>query len=204
MSTDQKQNGREVKAFCVTCGMIDFDGNKINNDPLYLFIHLLAGHVIIEKEVKMNEDVKRPNEESDIPPTGPQGQEKPTPKKTINHMIEALRKETEEWPKVLEEMNDQVNNPSHYIFDNFELIDFREKLMLPFHLDAALCYIVRHRHVGGLKDLKKAQWYIDKYIKMIELEKFRMAEQLKRLDQPERRNGGYKDRREVDVLNGVL
>ena len=63
--------------------------------------------------------------------------------------------------------NDPVNHPAHYTTGTIEVIDFIEDQKLPYHLGNAIKYICR----AGLKDptkiaedLKKAIWYIDRYI----------------------------------------
>jgi len=63
-------------------------------------------------------------------------------------------------------MSDEVNHPGHYGgADNpYETIKVLEAWLTPeeyvgFLKGNALKYLSRHRQKGGLKDLKKAQWY---------------------------------------------
>jgi len=63
----------------------------------------------------------------------------------------------------------EVNHPAHYTQyavggKPLECIDVLEALDLPFHLANAFKYIWRHREKGGVKDLEKARWYLDRYI----------------------------------------
>lgn len=69
--------------------------------------------------------------------------------------------------------NDPVNHPSHYTVGKIEVIDFIEDQKLTFHLGNAVKYICR----AGIKDpsktaedLRKAAWYINRYIDLIEEE----------------------------------
>jgi len=64
-------------------------------------------------------------------------------------------------------MSDNVNHPTHYTTGTIEVIDFIEDQKLPYHLGNAIKYISRCQHKGKLKeDLKKAVWYIDRYIEL--------------------------------------
>ena len=67
-------------------------------------------------------------------------------------------------------MNDPVNHPAHYTDGKIEVIDFIEDKQLGFHLGNAVKYIAR----AGKKipekrseDLKKAVWYVNRYIQHI-------------------------------------
>lgn len=62
-----------------------------------------------------------------------------------------------------------VNHPPHYTAGGIECIDVLEQLDLPFHLANAIKYLWRHNRKGApLQDLRKARWYIDRYIALIE------------------------------------
>ena len=68
-------------------------------------------------------------------------------------------------------MNDNVNHPSHYETGNFECIDVMiEKQGIDAVLDFCICnafkYLYRHINTTGLEDIKKAKWYIEKYIEL--------------------------------------
>lgn len=61
---------------------------------------------------------------------------------------------------------DMVNNPAHYTQGKIETIDFIEDKNLEFHLANVVKYITRAKHKGTeMQDLKKAQWYLNRYIK---------------------------------------
>lgn len=61
---------------------------------------------------------------------------------------------------------DVINHPSHYTRGKIEVIDFIEDQQLPYHLGNVIKYIARAGYkVDKLEDLKKARWYLDRYIK---------------------------------------
>jgi hypothetical protein len=72
-------------------------------------------------------------------------------------------------------MNDPVNHPSYYTEGHrIEVIDFLEDWMLPFHLANCIKYICRAGKKDPskeLEDLKKAAWYLNRYIGLLEEEK---------------------------------
>lgn len=60
---------------------------------------------------------------------------------------------------------DVINHPSHYTRGKIEVIDFIEDQQLPYHLGNVIKYIARAGYKGDkLEDLKKARWYLDRYI----------------------------------------
>ena len=68
---------------------------------------------------------------------------------------------------------DEVNHPSHYTQGAVECIDALEASMTPEEFRGYLkgCqmkYMWRYRMKGGLKDLKKSRWYLDKLISKVE------------------------------------
>ena len=66
-------------------------------------------------------------------------------------------------------MSDMINHPDHYKTGGIETIDFIEAKGLGFHLGNVVKYIVRHDKKGTpLEDLKKAQWYLNRYIDLKE------------------------------------
>ena len=93
-------------------------------------------------------------------------------KKTEEKHIEDSNKETVQVPTA-EHMDtmygnikhDAVNHPSHYTRGKIEVIDFIEDQQLPYHLGNVIKYIARAGYKGDkLEDLKKARWYLDRYI----------------------------------------
>ena len=57
-----------------------------------------------------------------------------------------------------------VNHPAHYNSGKIEVIDFIEDQQLGFHAGNVIKYVARCRHKGGLEDLKKARWYLERLI----------------------------------------
>lgn len=87
---------------------------------------------------------------------------------TVQAITEKIVKAIEE-PEVkvveLPKKEDVINHPSHYIRDKIEVIDFIEDQQLPYHLGNVIKYIARAGYKGDkLEDLKKARWYLDRYI----------------------------------------
>lgn len=67
--------------------------------------------------------------------------------------------------QVVELKEDVINHPSHYTRGKIEVIDFIEDQQLPYHLGNVIKYIARAGYKGDkLEDLKKARWYLDRYI----------------------------------------
>ncbi len=64
---------------------------------------------------------------------------------------------------------DMINHPKHYTFARFEVIDVIEDWKLGYHLGNAIKYIARSKHKGReIEDLRKAMWYIQRYIEILE------------------------------------
>ena len=71
-------------------------------------------------------------------------------------------------------MNENVNHPSHYNSGKIEVIDYIEDQNLGFHLGNAIKHICRAGKKDRNKtveDLRKAIWYIERYISMISVSK---------------------------------
>ena len=64
---------------------------------------------------------------------------------------------------------EQVNHPAHYGGEDnpYEAIKVIEAWRLNFHLGNALKYISRWQKVDGVKDLRKAIWYLQRYIETL-------------------------------------
>lgn len=64
-----------------------------------------------------------------------------------------------------------VNHPPHYTSGKFEVIDVIEDWGLGFHLGNVVKYVARSAHKGKtIEDLKKADWYLRRYIEKLETE----------------------------------
>lgn len=72
-------------------------------------------------------------------------------------------------------MNDPVNHPAHYIcetgietIDIIEAITFDMSGVEAFDLGNMIKYVSRWKKKDGLRDLKKARWYLDHLINHVE------------------------------------
>ena len=68
-------------------------------------------------------------------------------------------------------MKENINHPDHYNSGKFETIDIIDSAghAEGFCLGNALKYLMRARHKENyLEDLKKARWYLDYWIKVVE------------------------------------
>lgn len=67
---------------------------------------------------------------------------------------------------------DMVNHPDHYggADSKYEVIKIIEAYNLGFHIGNVIKYLLRagKKTSSQLEDLKKARWYLDRYIKNIE------------------------------------
>jgi len=60
---------------------------------------------------------------------------------------------------------DAVNHPPHYKSPNgLEVIAVIEGFELGFHEGNVVKYLLRWKQKGGLEDLRKARWYLDRFI----------------------------------------
>lgn len=86
-------------------------------------------------------------------------------KKDVQAIAEKVVQTIEEQAVELPKQEDVINHPSHYTRGKIEVIDFIEDQQLPYHLGNVIKYIARAGHKGDkLEDLKKARWYLDRYI----------------------------------------
>lgn len=84
---------------------------------------------------------------------------------TLANMVAKTLEEPEVKPVEIPTKEDVINHPSHYTRGKIEVIDFIEDQQLPYHLGNVIKYIARAGHKGDkLEDLKKARWYLDRYI----------------------------------------
>ena len=73
----------------------------------------------------------------------------------------------------MEKEHDNVNHPSHYETGKFECIDVMIEtqgieVTKNFCVCNAFKYIYRHNMKNGEEDLRKAKWYLDKYMELID------------------------------------
>lgn len=72
-------------------------------------------------------------------------------------------------------MIDNINHPAHYESGNYECIDVMEETqgidaVKKFCVCNAFKYIYRHQRKNGDEDIKKAAWYLNKYLELSEEE----------------------------------
>lgn len=71
-------------------------------------------------------------------------------------------------------MSDNVNHPAHYALPSgIECIDVLEATqgkedVQAFCVCNAIKYLYRHKTKNGIEDVKKAKWYLEKYIDLEE------------------------------------
>ena len=68
---------------------------------------------------------------------------------------------------MIPKVSNDVEHPAYYNTGNIEVIDFIEDQRLGFHLGNAVKYICRAGRKDSdkeVQDLKKAVWYINRYI----------------------------------------
>ena len=88
--------------------------------------------------------------------------------KPLDDAIAKLSKSIDELENNSNVTDDPVNHPSHYTDGGIETIDFIEAKQLPYHLGNAVKYISRAgKKDDAIKDLKKAIWNVDRYIKQL-------------------------------------
>ena len=74
---------------------------------------------------------------------------------------------------VINKHTDNVNHPSHYETGKFECIDVMletqgKEAVKDFCVCNAFKYLYRHENKNGLEDIKKAVWYLNKFIELEE------------------------------------
>lgn len=72
-------------------------------------------------------------------------------------------------------MIDNINHPAHYESGNYECIDVMVETqgidaVKKFCVCNAFKYIYRHQRKNGDEDIKKAAWYLNKYLELSEEE----------------------------------
>lgn len=75
------------------------------------------------------------------------------------------------WKSETGEEYDAVQRPEHYTHGNFECIDvmldnFGKEAVEHFCLLNAFKYVWRSHYKNGIQDIKKAMWYLDKYLEL--------------------------------------
>lgn len=66
-------------------------------------------------------------------------------------------------------LKETVDHPVHYKKSGFEAIDIIEAFAFGFHIGNVVKYIFRYKYKGKpIEDLKKARWYLDRKIQLLE------------------------------------
>ncbi len=65
------------------------------------------------------------------------------------------------------EKKETINHPSHYN-KGIEVIEFIDSWDLGFYEGNIIKYVTRYPHKNGIEDLKKAKWYLDRLIEIID------------------------------------
>lgn len=99
-----------------------------------------------------------------------------------HEMIKELNQKNLELQDENEKPADNVNHPSHYtgIYECIDVMQdvFGDEATNDFCLCNAFKYIWRARKKNGLEDVKKAVWYLNKYIEEAEKDGVRKGEQI--------------------------
>ena len=61
-------------------------------------------------------------------------------------------------------MADNVNSPDHYTQGDIEVIDYILDQKFNYLEGNVIKYVSRYRNKGGIEDLRKAKWYLEKLI----------------------------------------
>jgi hypothetical protein len=86
--------------------------------------------------------------------------------------------------------HDPINAPSHYrAGTSYESIRVIEEWRLGFHLGNTIKYICRWETKGGLADLKKARWYLTRFIETEEAKAKTKKPRRKKGKKPRRKKG---------------
>lgn len=94
--------------------------------------------------------------------------------KLCNPDVDSLGKIEIELPPTIKAVDitaDNVNHPSHYETGKYECIDVMTETIgvdavKGFCICNAFKYMYRHKRKNSIEDIKKAKWYIDKYLEM--------------------------------------
>jgi len=71
--------------------------------------------------------------------------------------------------EVINEKADMINHPPHYNMGKIEPITVIEDWDLGYHLGNAVKYLARYKYKGTpIEDLKKAVWFINRKISIVE------------------------------------
>jgi hypothetical protein len=84
-------------------------------------------------------------------------------------------------------VSETVNHPAHYNAGSIEVIDAIEVWGCGFCDGNVVKYVARFRHKGGLEDLRKAQWYLNRLIQQLETSECPNSEKSVSIKSPKRK-----------------
>lgn len=84
-------------------------------------------------------------------------------------------------------MPDNVNHPSHYETGKYECIDVMIETqgieaVKNFCICNAFKYLYRQENKNGVEDVRKAKWYLDKYLELVESDKEKLKKSFENLE----------------------
>lgn len=87
-----------------------------------------------------------------------------------------IRDEADKELKAASSKTDAVNHPDHYKIGDIECIDVMlatqgVDAVINFCICNSFKYIFRHVYKNGLEDIRKAKWYLDKALELVDLRK---------------------------------
>jgi hypothetical protein len=90
----------------------------------------------------------------------------------VSNFLKILEKHPNDWQEIFDD--EKVNNPSHYNQSGIECIDamFAATVNKPSNeailVSNAIKYLWRYEAKNGIEDVKKAQWYINKLVYILD------------------------------------
>jgi hypothetical protein len=84
-------------------------------------------------------------------------------KESWNRALEKIQRAKEHEEAMSNLKKETVNHPDHYN-KGIETIDYIESWDMDFNQGNVIKYVSRYVMKGGLEDLKKAQWYLERLI----------------------------------------
>ena len=153
IETPKDEVKEKVMTKCKNCGKMFEQTGK--GRPA---VNCPACRDLLNKPKKKATDIKV-KEEAVVPPVITQND-------TANKPLINVKSVSDLYPvNETKDKPNMVNHPSHYNKGKIEVIDFIEDQGLSFHLGNVIKYVTRAGAKGDkLEDLKKAQWYLDRYI----------------------------------------
>lgn len=152
LTTNERVNALSGNAQYRISMFTDYDNGPILNDYLIDEDNFVPCIIDLLKEIIEEVDFRTPTTARDW-------------KKKVN----AKSKHIADIVYEIDSKNDIVNHPGHYETGKFECIEVMQEALgvdtvKNFCVCNAFKYLYRHKRKNGLEDIKKAKWYIDKYL----------------------------------------